>query len=465
MRERIIRPPHDTNVLTCCCRLNRPMPPTTDRASITIGSAQYRTRYAERESRLAALCTDTFDLALVVPVCGESATFMDGYRAAAQAAGRLLVIAVINGREGAGDAVHAANAQCFLELRTLFSLRKLGANGWLGDDGKIFLLVVDRFIPGQRLPSRQGVGLARKIGADLALELVTAGRVRHTSFAMTDADTCLPEDYFGRVTRLGSASSAGIFPFWHETGGGDDVDRATALYEIRLRYLQRGLQWAGSPYAFHTVGSTMVVHGLSYAQVRGVPRRRAAEDFYLLGKLSKLRPLERLHGSPVRIRSRVSTRVPFGTGAETEKLTRGTTLTLYHPDCFASVREVASQLRRLSESPHFSSADALTPLGPSVQRFLESQGAVPAWQALAVQAPNPQTRLRRFHEWFDGFRTLKLMHHVRDHGAVSLPWQDAVGRAPFINDIDDDGSCLSEARTELLRLEQAQPRLVGPSLP
>ena len=160
-----------------------------------------------------------------------------------------------------------------------------------------------------------------------------------------------------------------------------------------------------------------------------------------------------------------STRVPFGTGAETEKLTRGTTLTLYHPDCFASVREVASQLRRLSESPHFSSADALTPLGPSVQRFLESQGAVPAWQALAVQAPNPQTRLRRFHEWFDGFRTLKLMHHVRDHGAVSLPWQDAVGRAPFINDIDDDGSCLSEARTELLRLEQAQPRLVGPSLP
>ena len=440
------------------------MPHTTDRASIAAGSIQYRARYAEPESRLAALCTDTFDLALVVPACGESATFIDGYRAAAKAVDRLLVITVINGRNGADDAVHTANDECFLELRTLFSLRKLGANGWFGDDGAISLLVVDRFTPGRRFPSRQGVGLARKIGADLALELLASGRVRHPCFAMTDADTRLPDDYFQRVAGLDSRSSAGIFPFWHEAGGGNAVDRATALYEIRLRYLQRGLEWAGSPYAFHTVGSTMAVHALSYAQVRGVPKRRAAEDFYLLGKLSKIRPLERLHGSPVRIRSRVSTRVPFGTGAETEKLTRGTTLALYDPDCFASVREVASQLRHLSESPRFSSTEALTPLGPSVRRFLESQGAVPAWQVLAVQAPNPRTRLRRFHEWFDGFRTLKLMHHVRDQGAASLPWQAAVRRAPFINDIDDDGSTLSEARTELLRLEQAQPRLVGPSL-
>ena len=64
------------------------------------------------------------------------------------------------------------------------------------------------------------------------------------------------------------------------------------------RYFQRGLAWARSPYAFHTVGSTMVVHALCYAQVRGVPRRRAGEDFYLLGKLSKLRPLVRLTRRP-----------------------------------------------------------------------------------------------------------------------------------------------------------------------
>ena len=442
------------------------MPQSTGlaRRSIAEGSAQYRDRYAEPESRLALLCTDSFDEVMVVPVCGESAVFVDGYRAAARGADRLLVIAVLNGRAGADAPVHAVNEECFRELNTRFSLRDLGRGGWLGHDVSMSLLVVDRFTANRRLPSRQGVGLARKIGADVALELIAAGRVRHPFFAMTDADTRLPEDYFGRVAEIEPECSAAMFPFWHEPSGRVEVDRATALYEIRLRYLQRGLQWANSPYAFHAVGSTMAVHALSYAQVRGVPKRQAAEDFYLLGKLSKLRPLARLRGVPVRIRSRVSSRVPFGTGAETAKLTRGDTLELYHPDCFAAVRDVTQSLQSLSESPYLSGPELLTQMSPPTKDFLESQGAPRAWQTLSEQAPNPLARLRRFHDWFDGFRTLKLIHHMRDHAAASLPWQDAIRLAPFMDDVDDDGAYLSEARTELLRLEHDLPRLVGPSV-
>ena len=428
------------------------------------GSAQYRSRYAEPESGLAALCPDDFDVVTVVPACGESATFVDGYRAAARDAGRLLVIAVLNGRAGADDSVHASNEKCFRELGARFSLQELGRSGWLGRDASMSLLVIDRFTIDHRLPSRQGVGLARKIGADVALELIATGRVRQPFFAMTDADAYLPEDYYGRVAELEPDCSAAVFPFWHEPSGESRVDRATALYEIRLRYIQRGLQWANSPYAFHTVGSTMAVHALGYAQVRGVPKRRAAEDFYLLGKLSKLRPLARLRGAPVRIRSRVSGRVPFGTGAETIRLTRGDTLELYHPDCFAAVRDVTRSLQRVSESPCPSGPELLARMSPPVTDFLESQGALRSWHKLSEQATNPLGRLRRVHEWFDGFRTLKLLHHMRDHGASSLPWQDAVRLAPFMDDIDDDGACLSAARTELLRLEEMLPRRVGPSV-
>lgn len=434
------------------------------RGSIAEGSAQYRDRYAEPESGLAALCPDSFDAVMVVPVCAESAAFVDGYRAAARDAGRLLVIAVLNGRVGADDSVHALNAECVRELSSRFSLLELGRGGWLGHDASMSLLVVDRFTTDRRLGSRQGVGLARKIGADIALELIAAGRVRHPFFAMTDADTRLPEDYFGRIAELEPECSAAMFPFWHEPSGKGEVDRATALYEIRLRYLQRGLQWANSPYAFHAVGSTMAVHALSYAQVRGVPKRQAAEDFYLLGKLSKLRPLARVRGAPVRIRSRVSSRVPFGTGAETAKLTRGDALELYHPDCFAAVRDVMRRLQSMSEFPCVSGEELPTHMSPPVKGFLESQGALRAWQKLSEQAPNPLARLRRLHGWFDGFRTLKLIHHVRDHAASSLPWQDAIRLAPFMGDVEDDGACLSEARTELLRLEQTLPRLVGPSV-
>ena len=434
------------------------------RRSIGDGSAQYRERYAEPESGLAAFCPDSFDTVMVVPVCAESATFVDGYRAAAQCADRLLVIAVINGRVGADESVHASNAQCLRELRAQFSLRELGPGGWLGHDANMSVLVVDRFTKNRRIPSRQGVGLARKVGADIALELIVQKRVRQAFVAMTDADCCLPEDYFSRIAELEPDCSAAVFPFWHEPRGDRRVDRATALYEIRLRYIQRGLQWANSPYAFHAVGSTMAVHALSYAHVRGVPKRQAAEDFYLLNKLSKLQPLARLHGMPVHIRSRISRRVPFGTGAETARLTGDDALELYHPDCFAAVQAVTRCLQNVADSPNRSAAQLLAQLHPMVKCLLESQGALGAWPKICEQSPTPRARLRRLHDWFDGFRTLKLIHHVRDHAAPSLPWQDAIQRAPFMNEVQDDGACLSEARTELLRLEHSLPRLVGPSV-
>ena len=442
------------------------------RQIVAEGSAHYRTRYAEPESRLASRCPGAFEFVMAVPVYAESAAFLDGYYAAARHAGRLLVIVVLNGRAGAAPSVQASNAACFHALRTRFSLRALAGGGWLGHDGRLSVLVVDRFTADRRLPSRQGVGLARKIGADVALELIAAGQVGHPFVAMTDADARLPADYFVRIAELPPTCSAAVFPFWHAPGGQADIDRATALYELRLRYFQRGLAWARSPYAFHTVGSTMVVHALCYAQVRGVPRRRAGEDFYLLGKLSKLRPLVRLRGAPVRLRSRLSERVPFGTGSESAKLARGAELVLYHPDCFAAVREVTQGLAGLAtewrgarrSAPEPAAADFMSRMSGPVRGFLESQGALAAWQQLGDQAPNPVARLRRLHDWFDGFRTLKLIHHVRDRLPPSPPWPDVIRGAPFMDEVADDGACLTGARMELLRLEQALPCLTGPSV-
>ena len=114
---------------------------------------------------------------MVVPAYAESPAFVDGYRAAARHAGRLLVIVVLNGRAGAAASVHASNADCFRELSTRFSQQEVGRGAWLGHDAGLSVLVVDRFTANHHLPARQGVGLARKIGADVALELIVAGGV------------------------------------------------------------------------------------------------------------------------------------------------------------------------------------------------------------------------------------------------------------------------------------------------
>src|SRR5690606_7285065 len=105
-----------------------------------------------------------------------------------------------------------------------------------------------------------------------------------------------------------------LFPFRHEGPADEPVTRATELYEASLRYHVLGLAHAGSPYAYHSIGSTLAVQARAYALVRGVPKRSAGEDFYLLDKLAKVAPLLRARGEPVRIRARFSTRVPFGTG-------------------------------------------------------------------------------------------------------------------------------------------------------
>ena len=417
-----------------------------------------------------AVGTHGHDFVLVVPAYGESSGFMDGYLAPAEHAGRLLVVVVLNGREGAPESVHTANLKCFVRLERRFALQPNADDSWLGRLGSVAILVVDRFSPGRRLSERQGVGLARKIGADLALELIATGRVRSPFIAMTDADAKLPDDYFDRIRTLKPECSSGVFPFWHDASGDPVIDRATALYEVRLRYLRRGLAWARSPYAFHTVGSTMVVHALAYAQVRGVPKRRAGEDFYLLGKLGKVRPVVNLRGEPIRLRSRLSERVPFGTGSESAKLVRGESAELYHPECFGAVRDVISEIARRASAGagrtrvEIDAVGVMSPrsMRPETRRFLEIHGAFDAWIRIVDEIHDAAARRRRLHEWFDGFRTLKLIHYMRDHATPSLPWREAVRLAPFMDDVVDDGACLTAARTDLLRFEDRLPRLSGP---
>ena len=205
-----------------------------------------------------------------------------------------------------------------------------------------------------------------------------------------------------------------------------------------------------------------------------MPQRQAGEDFYFLDKLSKIRPLARLSGDPVVLRSRLSDRVPFGTGAATNKLLKEPTLELYSPRCFEVVREVNRALVALAQTGKPSkdsepeagsqSLDSIWDgLGEHPRAFLMAQGAREAWRRIGQQAPNSESYLRRLREWFDGFRTLKLIHHVRDNGSSNLSMPIAIEQAPFMDPVPDDGGLLLDVRGSLLAEEQSCPRLMGPA--
>src|SRR6202022_2192121 len=160
----------------------------------------------------------------------------------------------------------------------------------------------------------QGVGLARKVGNDVALALAAGDRLSSGWLHNTDADTLLPRDYFDQMTGVPEKAAAAIYFFEHRFEKDPGLAEAARLYEISLRYYVLGLAWAESPYAYQSMGSCVVISRDAYAAVRGFPRKNAAEDFYVLNKLAKVGSIFRLAGSPVLLEGRPSDRVPFGTG-------------------------------------------------------------------------------------------------------------------------------------------------------
>ena len=92
----------------------------------------------------------------------------------------VLVILVINAPENANPKA-IANTQNLLKQ--------------LHEQDYEHVIVVDRASNGLRLNPKQGVGLARKIGCDLALALRLAGRARSDWLLQSDADVVFPSGY------------------------------------------------------------------------------------------------------------------------------------------------------------------------------------------------------------------------------------------------------------------------------
>jgi len=426
--------------------------------------AGYLARWAEPVGAIAAQVPGRYAHVLVVPALCESAALLDGYRAAG---GGVLCIVVVNAAEDADPSAFEQNQRLLDELRDRLERPRLIHEApavWIGSHGALDVLVLDRNSPGFRLPARQGVGLARRLGCDLAAHLKARGVFSGRLIGCSDGDATLPADYFARIEAASAEElSALVFPFRHEPTGVETVDLATARYDLSLRYYVLGLASAGSPYAFQTLGSTIAVDVDAYAKVRGFPRLRAGEDFYLLCKLAKVAPILRARGEPIRIAARRSARVPFGTGAAVAKLeTRP--LTVYAPRSFALLGawlrglEVFSRVRDLGQA-----RSALSDLSADERAALEAALAdLGADQALLEASRNTPGSglLRRLHTWFDGFRTLKLIHALRDRALPDVTWFEALHSAPFLA----PAVPRANLSTALAELEQAASPRIGPTL-
>ena len=414
---------------------------------------KYLERYAEPEAEWSRELGTQYAATLVVPLQREDESFLDNLAPAlAGAGGRVLVIAVVNATDEATTATHDANARLLGVLadrlvprQVLPALQLSAATASLGRLAGFDLLLIDRASAGKRLPVGQGVGLARRIGMDLALALHQLEGSQSPWLATTDADAQPPATYFQAIAAVAPLTAGGVrrvaltLPFWHAPSGDAAIDRATADYELSLRYYTLGLAAAGSPYAYESMGSSIVVLAEAYAEVRGFPRRNAGEDFYLLDKLAKVGALHRPDCEPIRLRSRTSDRVPFGTGRKVGEIVgNGGALSTYHPRVFELLRVTLAALRLAVAKRDAAALQLLLQeqLDPgthgAVSSVLDELQVFEALQGMFDASPDARVRERRLLTWFDALRTLRFIHLLEvSAGLMRLPLYAALATAPF----------------------------------
>ena len=409
--------------------------------------SQYLSRHAEPEAAASGGIEGSFGHVLVIPAYGEGQSLFDTLGSAPKGPrGDTLIVVVFNARADSPERVHEANRASRARLHEAAkSSREIGGSPPVSALAYPYgtVAVIDRALPRHFLPEGQGVGLARKIGNDLALALHAAGRIASPWIHNTDADTLLANDYFDQTEPIAAdGNAAALYFFEHRFSDDEGLALAARLYEISLRYYTLGLAWARSPYAYEAMGSCIAIRPEAYAAVRGFPRKNAAEDFYVLDKLAKVGSIARLAGTPLLLEGRLSDRVPFGTGkALSDLVSKKKALSgfqLYHPAVFGHLAAWLRLLDAVADAGGRMEA-ALEELPRGSPFFktelllasLEKMGAFPAMREAIARSADAATMRRHFHTWFDAFRTLKLVHALRDGGLPSIPWRQAVAEAPF----------------------------------
>lgn len=394
---------------------------------------KYLQNYSEIElDSLADFPTEKFyKHCLVIPAFDESPHFIE--RLDQQLIGindhDILNIIVINqpdkikhcqANDALWDYLHQ-DAQLLWHKHNLFLMR-LKKNDFL---------IVDRFRQ-TKIPIKQGVGLARKIGTDIAATLIHRKQCLSPWIHSTDADAYLPNNYFTAGDEFKTGYSAFLYRFQHDiTDPSKDpiTQQATKLYETGLHYYVNGLQWAASPYAFHTIGSLLAIHYDYYCQSRGFPKKAGGEDFYLLNKLSKLAKIGQTEAMII-LESRRSLRVPFGTGPAVDKIIEQQQMQKfdYDPKVFIALKSFL----QTTEQAIINGSDL------SLVKNLFDEPTQAAVTAMAIDklithldSLKAQQKITHFHHWFDAFRTLKFVHFLQENYHPKMLLQTALEQAPF----------------------------------
>jgi len=277
-----------------------------------------------------------------------------------------------------------------------------------------------------------GVGFARKIGMDEACWRFGKLRNRNGIIVCFDADSKCEQNYFKAIEshfQNHPKSPACSINFEHPIYGAD-FDQATydaiVDYELHLRYFVEAQRWAGFPFAFQTIGSSMAVRVHDYQKQGGMNRRQAGEDFYFLQKFIELGKFTECNTTTVIPSPRPSHRVPFGTGKAVNEIVKSKgKYETYAPESFEDLKAFFEKVDELFNTENERLNLFLEVLPDSVSTYLKSIN----FEKRVVEIKSNTTNLKAFRNrifrWFNAFQLMKYMHFARDNYYKNILIEDA----------------------------------------
>ncbi len=390
---------------------------------------QYLTHYAEPEARALLPLKNSYKHVLTVPCYSEGLGVVDFFNAPLFAHTRsVLCILVLNATPQSPAHAHAQNQLTRQALAERFTTVAYTPSFTCYQTPFGSVLLIDRACEGFYLQPHEGVGKARKIGCDVALAYIHQEKIQHPWIHGTDADALLPQDYFQNIPSEGVAL---LHPFEHTLPNHKEAQKALHIYTSMLHYYAQGHTYAGSPYNHISIGSTISIHAQAYAQVRGIPNRQAGEDFHVLNKLRKLGVFNPIQSQPIQLSSRLSDRVPFGTGVALKELLHNNHGDQWiHPACFVLLKTWLAYATHglqhmwplkqvLDACSHHTGIDTSFFKTLSVSLNLNK-----IWTHSIHASPVYENRSTHFHHAFDGLMTLRFLHHARDVLYGTVLWED-----------------------------------------
>ena len=291
--------------------------------------------------------------------------------------------------------------------------------------------LIDASSEGNEMPEKTGgVGLARKIGMDLALTVFNYSKPGKKIIICLDADCVVEKNYIGEIINSFNDGdiNAAIINYEHPFPQNEESLKAIICYEIFLRYYELGLKYAGSDYYFQAIGSTIACDHETYIKVEGMNKRKAAEDFYFLEKLIKNYEMKRIKSTKVFPAGRPSWRVPFGTGQRINRFLEKSQdeYLLYDPESFLILKNWLELFNSKNSFPAKDYLQKAKEIHPELFNFLSIQNFGKDWNKILLNSKDEKHLHSQKIKWFDGFRTFKFIHHLKDTALPMINMFDAL---------------------------------------